>query len=98
MSKDLVFDFDPEKSKKLKEERGVSFEEVIVLLDGHHILDIVEHHNKSKYPHQKIYIVNIEGYAYLVPFVAQGERIFLKTVIPSRKASEQYLESKRRKK
>ena len=55
------------------------------------ILDIVEHINKEKYPRQKIFIVDIDHYAYLVPFVEDKESIFLKTIIPSRKLTKKYL-------
>jgi hypothetical protein len=76
---------------RLKQERGISLDELIVLLDENHILDVVEHSNKDKYGKQKIYVVNIGGYIYLVPFVRDGNKIFLKTIIPSRKATAQYL-------
>lgn len=56
-----------------------------------HEIDVFEHPNKKRYPGQKISVVVIEGYAYLVPFVESEEEIFLKTIIPSRKATKQYL-------
>ncbi len=88
---ELIFEFNLEKSRVLKETRGVSFEEAIALLDKTHILDILEHPNQQKYPHQKIYVLNFGEYVYLIPFVREGNRIFLKTIIPSRKATETYL-------
>lgn len=84
-------DWDEEKNSKLKEERSISFEEVLVAIEGNQILDIVEHANKEKYPNQKIIIININEYAYLVPFVEDEEKIFLKTIIPSRKATKKYI-------
>lgn len=86
-----MFDFDKEKSKWLKESRGISFEEIIALMDEEHILEVVEHPNKEKYGHQKIFVMLIANYIYLVPFVKDSKRIFLKTIIPSRKATAEYL-------
>lgn len=86
-----LFDWNPEKNQQLIEERGVSFEDVIFFLQGDGLLDDLEHPNKQKYPDQKVFVVNIDGYAHLVPYVENEEVIFLKTVIPSRKATKQYL-------
>ena len=85
-----IFEFDIEKSRWLKETRGVSFEDAIALMDDEHILDVVEHPNKEKYGHQSIFVMRIAGYVYLVPFVKAGKKYFLKTIIPSRKATAQY--------
>lgn len=63
------FDWDSQKNQKLKQERNISFEEVLIAIEGGNLLDIVEHLDKTKYPNQKIFIVNINNYAYLVPFV-----------------------------
>ena len=82
-----------EKNEELKKERGVSFEDIIYYVEHGKLLAIVEHHNPIKYPNQKIYIIEIENYAYLVPFVESDEEIFLKTIIPSRKATRIYLEA-----
>ena len=84
-------DWDEEKNQKLKEERNISFEEVLVAIEDNQILDIVEHTNKDKYPNQKIIVVNINEYVYLIPFVEDEEKIFLKTIIPSHKATKIYL-------
>lgn len=54
-------------------------------------IDIFEHPNQDQYPGQKISVVLIETYVYLVPFVESDEELFLKTIIPSRKATKQYL-------
>jgi len=75
----------------LKEHRGVCFEQVIIILEQDNALEIVNHPNKEKYPDQKIAIVIINDYAYLIPYVEDEEGIFLKTIIPSRKATEKYL-------
>lgn len=85
------FDWNPEKNQQLIEERGVSFEDVIFFLQGDGLLDDLEHPNQAKYPDQNVFVVNIDGYVHLVPYVENKEVIFLKTVIPSRKATKQYL-------
>ncbi len=82
-----------EKNEELKSERGISFEDVIYYVEHGKLLAIVEHHNPGKYPNQRIYIIEIENYAYLVPFIESDEEIFLKTIIPSRKATKIYLEA-----
>lgn len=84
--------FSPEKNLKLKEERGISFEEVIAAIENDQLLDVIIHPNKEKYGHQKIYVVEINGYIYLIPFVESKSEIFLKTIIPSRKAQKKYLD------
>ena len=84
------FDFSPQKNRSLKEIRNISFEEVIAIIETTGVIDIVSHPNQAKYPNQKIYIVAIGAYMYLVPFVESGDRIFLKTIIPSRKATQYY--------
>ena len=86
-----LFDWDPEKNQQLIEERGVSFEEVIFHLQTDGLLDDIAHPNQKDYSHQRVFIVAIESYAYLVPYVESDEDIFLKTIIPSRKATKQYL-------
>ena len=86
------FAWNPEKNESLMKERGVSFERIVYLIENNGLLDIVVHLNQDKYPNQKMFIVNLENYAYLVPFVENENEIFLKTVIPSRKATKRYLE------
>lgn len=86
-----LFEWNSEKNVQLKEERGISFEDVIFFIDRGDVLDIVPHPRQSKYPGQMMFIVNIENYAYLVPFMESEEAIFLKTIIPSRKATRKYL-------
>ncbi len=86
------YDFSSEKNNQLIKERGISFEEIIVTLEKGKILDILEHPNSEKYPHQKIYIVQINNYIYSVPFVRKSEQeIFLKTAFPNRKLTKKYL-------
>ena len=88
------FDWNSEKNTLLQKERDVSFEDVLVAVDEARILDIVVHKNQKKYPNQFVLIVDIRGYAYLVPYVEDEEKIFLKTIIPSRKATKIYIINK----
>ena len=86
------FVWNSEKNAQLIQERGISFERVIFHIERNEILDVVEHSNPSKYPNQRMFILDIGHYAYLVPFVETKTEIFLKTIIPSRKATRKYLE------
>lgn len=85
------YSWDPQKNEWLKRERGVSFEDVVFHIEAGDEVDLFEHPNQKRYPGQKISVVVIEGYAYLVPFVESDLEIFLKTVIPSRKAAKHYI-------
>ncbi len=80
-----------EKNIRLKAERGVSFEEVLSAMSHGGILDVQNHPNTGQYPNQRLLVVRIRGYAYLVPFVETKNEVFLKTIIPSRKATRNYL-------
>ena len=86
-----VFRWANEKNEWLKEYRGVSFEQVVILMEREDVLETVEHPNQKKYPGQKIATVRIDDYAYLVPYVQESDGIFLKTIIPSRKATNKYV-------
>jgi uncharacterized DUF497 family protein len=79
------------KNQQLIAERGISFEDVVFCIQQGRLLDDVEHPNSDKYPGQRIFVVNIDDYAHLVPYVENRKEIFLKTVIPSRIATKQYL-------
>jgi hypothetical protein len=79
------------KNDRLLRDRGVCFEQVVLILERDETLDIIEHPNPIKYPKQKLFVVEINSYAYFVPYVENEEEIFLKTIIPSRKATEKYL-------
>ena len=85
------FSWDAAKNEKLKAERGVSFEDVVFHIERGDILDIVEHPNQERYRGQRVLIVQIEDYAYLVPCVDEDESVVLKTIIPSRKATRRYM-------
>ena len=80
-----------EKSLSLKTERGVSFEEILSAIAQGALLRVLEHPNRAKYGHQKMLVVRIRGYVYLVPYVESEEDIFLKSIIPSRKATREFL-------
>jgi len=86
-----LFRWAVEKNEMLKEARGVSFESIVVAIELGGLLDILEHPNKTRYPNQRVLVVSFDGYVYLVPFVEEAEYFFLKTVIPSRKATRDYL-------
>jgi hypothetical protein len=58
----------------------------VLALEGDGLLDILQHPNESKYPNQRILVVALDGYIYLVPFVEEPDNYFLKTIISSRKA------------
>ena len=88
------FSWSIEKNQHLQAERNVSFEEVVFYIEHGNLLDIVEHPDQEKYKGQRIFIVNVNDYAYLVPFVETEEEVFLKTIIPSRKATRKYLRGK----
>lgn len=90
-----VFRWDNDKNELLKNNRGVCFEQVVILMEREDILETVEHPNQNKYPEQKIATVMIDDYAYLVPYVQKSDEIFLKTIIPSRKATKKYVRSKK---
>ncbi|HEX7975637.1 MAG TPA: hypothetical protein VF498_14600 [Anaerolineales bacterium] len=88
------FSWSHEKDDQLRKERNISFEEVIFFIQRGQLLDIVQHPNQEKYAGQRIFIVDIDDYAYLVPFIETDEEVFLKTIIPSRKATRKYLGGK----
>jgi uncharacterized DUF497 family protein len=85
------FDWDENKNKKLKATRNVSFEAIILAISNNQLLDVLVHPNTKKYPNQKMFVVELFGYAYLVPFVEDKEKYFLKTIYPSREATKKYL-------
>ena len=85
------FRWSPEKNEQLQLDRGISFENIVVAIESGGLLDILAHPNLAKYPKQKMLVVASNGYAYLVPFVEEDDHFFLKTVIPSRKATRDYL-------
>ncbi len=89
--KNIKYLYDTDKDSKLKKERGIGFNEVITWIEEGKVVAIVNHPNSVKYPGQKIYVIEHEGYGYNVPFLEEGEKIILKTVFPSRKATKQFI-------
>ncbi|MFL6232691.1 MAG: BrnT family toxin [Thermoanaerobaculia bacterium] len=85
------FRWNPEKNETLRADRGVSFESVVVAIESGGLLDILTHPNPAKYPRQRILVVALDNYVLLVPFVEEEDYFFLKTIIPSRKATRDYL-------
>lgn len=85
------YKWDTQKNEKLKVDRGISFEQIVMHIERGDVLDLVAHPNQEKYPGQQIIVIEINAYAYLVPFIESSEGKFLKTVIPSRKATRDYL-------
>jgi uncharacterized DUF497 family protein len=86
-----TFRWDPVKNETLRSGRGISFEEVIFRIEQDMNVAIIDHPNPQKYPNQKIFEILIGDYVYLVPFVVQDQEYFLKTIIPSRKATKRHL-------
>ena len=84
-----------DKNEKLKKERGISFEDIIYYIEHGKLIAIFKHKNQKKYPGQRIYVLEINNYVYLVPFVETEHEIFLKTIIQSRKATKKYLGGRR---
>ena len=88
---EIVFDWSVEKNRQLIEQRGISFESVVSAIEQGGLLDVLDHPNQDRYPGQQIYVVAIQEYIHLVPFVIQADGArFLKTIIPSRKATRDY--------
>ncbi|BBJ31629.1 hypothetical protein RAS_07380 [Rickettsia asiatica] len=97
MQKKCYFEFNQDKNIALLKEREISFEQVIALIEQDYVLNIQDHPNQGKYPNQKIYVVEIDGYCYLVSCVINEDKVFLKTIIPSRKATKEYIKAKGKK-
>jgi len=88
--------WDTKKNEKLKAERDISFEDVLYYIERGNLLDIVEHPNQTRYQGQKIFVVAVKDYVYLVPFIEGEKEIVLKSIIPSRKATKHYLRGGKR--
>ncbi len=89
------FDWNEEKNQKLKIEREISFEEVLTAIEEGNLITVVKHPSREKHPNQHILIVNINNYAYIVPCLINEEKVFLKTIYPSREATKKYLINKK---
>ncbi|MEK6538935.1 MAG: toxin [Nitrospirota bacterium] len=83
------FDWNIEKNKKLIKERNISFEEIVIFIEQGKLLDIVDNPNPG-YRQQGMFVVDVGGYVYIVPFVETEEAYNLVTIFPSRKATKEY--------
>jgi uncharacterized DUF497 family protein len=90
----MRFEWDPKKNEILKSQRNISFEQVVFHLQQGDIWRVAEHPNQETYPGQRIYFVIIEKYIYMVPHLVKDEEILLKTIIPSRKSTRDYLKER----
>lgn len=88
---EIHYQWNNEKNELLKYSRKLCFEQVALHIDRGDLIDIIEHPNQDKYPNQKMLVVNVNGYIYLIPFIEEGDVYFLKTIIPNRKATKKYL-------
>jgi len=86
-----IFSWNDEKNALLKADRQISFDEIVLSIEMEFLLDVLENPNQEKYKGQKVFVVQIDNYVYLVPFVETETEVFLKTIIPSRKANKKYL-------
>jgi len=92
------FKWNTEKNEQLKlsnDRNNVDFEKIVDAISKGCILDILEHPNKDKYPNQRVFIIDIDNYAYCVPFVENESEIFLKTIFPDRKMTKKYLHNEK---
>jgi uncharacterized DUF497 family protein len=87
----MKYDWDPQKNEWLKENRNVSFEQAVFHLGQGDVWRTAEHPTQKKYPGQKLYFIVIDDYIHIIPYVIGEKHIFLKTIIPSRKATKDYL-------
>ena len=90
----MKFDWDPEKNEWLKTERDISFEEIALLLSTGCLWKLTKHPNQKKYPDQQVFLLPIDNYIYFVPFILDGDTVFLKTAFAHRKATKDYLQEK----
>jgi len=91
----MIFDWNDEKNEQLKRERSISFEEIVLCISEGMVVDIVQHPNPEKYPNQYLYLVSLNNYIYVVPYVKDENEdvIFLKTIFPSRMYTKKYFKT-----
>lgn len=90
-----IYNWSSDKNQELILSRGISFEEAVFYIENGGLLDDIAHPNKSDYPHQRIFILRVRDYVYLVPYVDTEDELFLKTIIPSRKFTKKPLGGQR---
>ena len=88
------FDWDDKKSRSLEKERNVCFEDIVIKIEEGFLLGDIEHPNKVKYGHQRMLVVNVDGYAYAVPYFEDEKMVHLITIFPSRELTKFYLGDK----
>lgn len=88
------FRWSAEKSLVLESDRAITFERIVIAISDGGVLDVYEHPNRERYPQQRILVVRCDDYAFLVPYVEAEDHLFLKTIIPSRKATRDYLRAR----
>ncbi len=86
----VTYRWNHDKNQKLKRERGVNFEQVVMQIEHGELLDVIRHPNQTKFPHQRVLVVRMRNYVYAVPFVEERSERFLKTTIPSRQLTRHY--------
>ena len=92
-----TFTWKEEKNEKLQRGRGFSFEELVAALEAGGLLANIPHPNQHTYPHQRILIVNMNSYAYEIPYISEDDNTFFITAFPSRRATQRYRRGKERK-
>lgn len=85
----MEFFWNEDKNRSLKEDRGISFDEIVRIVESGGLVSDVPHPDRAKYPGQRVMYVDVSGYIYIVPYVQDGEKLFLKTIYPSRKATKE---------
>ena len=85
-----MFDWSDEKDNKLKQERGIGFEDIVFHIASGDSLRVSIHPNSQKYANQKSMFIMVDDYVYLVPYIEEENRKFLKTIIPSRRATKEF--------
>ncbi|HDQ45675.1 MAG TPA: BrnT family toxin [bacterium] len=86
----MIYNWDNDKNQRLKKERRISFEEIILAIDNGQLLDVLSHPNPEKYGNQRLYLVALEDYVVVVPFRKEGDEIYLITAFPSRRYTKRY--------
>lgn len=85
------FRWNNEKNIRLKKERGVSFEEIVEAIEEDHLLDDLKHHNPQRHPNQRLFIVSLREYTYVVPYIEEANAYFLKTIYPDSDMKKRYI-------
>jgi len=87
----LEIEWDADKNKKLRADRGISFLEVEKRISSDEIVDVIKHPNEDKYPGQEMILIEVNNYICVIPFIVNEGKMFLKTLFLSRKYTKKYL-------